>query len=60
MKSGHGSCSVKRTRDGETTVTSFTFSCSSFALGARERKLHILRRERVAIVELEVLAQLES
>src|SRR5262245_26091840 len=60
MKSGKGSWSWKRTRDGLTTTTSFTRSWSTFEPFARAKlKLHVLGRERIAVVELQPLAQLE-
>ena len=40
-------------------TTSFTFSCRSLRLRALEAELHVLGGERVAVVELQPLAQLE-
>ena len=60
MKSGHGSCSWKRTRWGPTTVTSFTFSRRILEPLARW-KLNFTSSavNGIAVVELHALPQLE-
>src|SRR5262247_1209705 len=59
MKSGHGSCSTKRTRAGSTITTSLTFSCSSAALARWKLNFTSSAVEGVAVVELQPFAQLE-
>src|SRR5713226_2357903 len=59
MKSGHGSCSWKRTRYGSTITTSLTFSRRIFAPFAVEAEPHVLRGEGIAVVEFQPLAELE-